>query len=96
MIYHNQNKDHFPAQTLRERAACTKRFVEINGPEYRMVEVVVDSHHSENASRVMIGRQYVHLRRRNLSYASWFILRAAEVGETVTVKVRCDEVAGKR
>ncbi len=95
MIYHNQNKDHFPAQSLRERAACTRRFVEISGPEYLDRPGIVARHSKSFSTLTASNDTRYTVSPEDVSFASWYILRAAEPGETVILKMRVDDVASQ-
>lgn len=100
MIYHNQNKDHYPELTACERRDMTKRFIAISGPEYHEVTVTLLEFTEDD---VMGDSAIVEwhddsdplpdfLTRQTVSYASWYILRAAKPGDVVTVKIRSDDV----
>ncbi len=84
--------DHQGAEYQRWRVAQTKRFLEISGPDYIDTEVTV-RRHGDKSTWIMIGRETMKLNRSKVSYASWFMLRQAAPGDTVSIKIRCDEVA---
>lgn len=71
----------------------TKRFISMSGPDYVDVSLLVVWH---DPVHVVVdwqdGEGPEVLFPRQVSYASWYILQAAMAGETVTVKIRSDDV----
>ncbi len=88
----------YPEQGPKERAAEIKRIVAVSGPAYEDMSVTVIAHQIDATEVEFTGCPGARFfpPQSKMSLCSWLYLRAAEPGETVILKMRVDDVAGKR
>lgn len=78
------------------QAARIKRFIAISGPEYVDVSLVVIRHEDDYTIVDWLdGDEPDAIFRRQVSYASWFMLRNTLEGDSATVKIRSDDAGLK-
>lgn len=78
------------------QAARIKRFIAMSGPEYTDVPLRIVRHEPDfTVVDWMVDNEIDAIFRRQVSYASWYYLRASERGDLVMVKIRSDDVGLK-
>lgn len=82
MSFWTRTQSYYPEMDARTRAAEIKRIIHASGPEYRDVVIIKRAGHK--------------FTKHQMSYASWFMLLDADYGETIMLKIRCDEVSANR
>lgn len=75
------------------RAGNTIRWLEQTGPRYHPEFIVTVVRHLDDAVEVKSpSGTHVEYWEGRVSHASWLLLRQANLGDTVSIKVRCDSV----
>jgi hypothetical protein len=82
MIFWTRERNMYPEQGPKERAAEILRILAISGPRYMEIEV--------------IAGDYQNADPRSMSWASWYTLQQAEPEQVVTLKIRIDQASKNR
>ncbi len=89
-------RNYYPHMDPIWRADAIERWLEKSGPLYVTMPVKVISHQTDTTEIEWEDGERSFLDRWRLAYASWFYLRAAEIGSEPEIKIRVDEVSADR